>query len=190
MTAPEPRSHFTSAAGFRAWLSAHHADAPRLWLVFHKKHTATEQLTYGEALDEALCFGWIDSLVRRIDDDAFARLFTPRRDTARWSAVNLAHARRLIDAGRMTDAGRAKLGVSLDPAKAAPRASRPEALPPELEVDLRRDAAAWEAFQGLPPSCRREYVGWISSAKKPETRARRLDEAKGRLARGERLGLK
>lgn len=187
---PEPLLHFETRAAFRAWLEAHHGDHPPVWLRFYKKHTGRAQCTYDEAVEEALCFGWIDSLVRRLDEDCYAQLFSPRRDVTSWSATNLARARRLIAEGRMTPAGRARLGVDPEAALAAKADAAEPALDGELEAALRADRGAFRAFEGLPPSHRRQYVRWILQAKRPETRRRRLEEAKRLLAAGKPLGMK
>jgi uncharacterized protein YdeI (YjbR/CyaY-like superfamily) len=109
-------------AAWRKWLERNHAASRGVWLHFHKKHTGKASITYPEALDEALCFGWIDSIVRRIDADIYARKFTPRTNEKNWSARNLGHMQRLIDAGRMTEAGIRVLGVD----RAAPECRPPE----------------------------------------------------------------
>lgn len=180
-----------SRDAWRAWLAEHHGDDLRVWLVFWKPIAGETGVPYGEALDEALCFGWIDSLIKKLDEERYARLFTPRRDVTKWSKVNLARVRVLLAEGRMHEAGKAKLGVPLPAEGEATREEpRPEALPAELEATLKRRAAAWKAWEKLPPSHRREYVKWIVGAKKSETRERRLAEAIEKLVKGEKLGLK
>jgi uncharacterized protein YdeI (YjbR/CyaY-like superfamily) len=180
--------HFVDRRRWRAWLRQHHRKTKEVWLVFYKKRTGLASISYDAAVEEALCYGWIDSIVKRLDDERYARKFTPRTDTRRWSPSNLARARRLIAAGRMTKAGLAKLDADLDaPAPAPARSLR---VPPFFAAALKRNPAAREFFDSLAPSYRRHYVGWVSSAKREETRARRLEEAVALLAAGKKLGLK
>jgi len=174
-------------ASWRAWLAAHHRNEAGVWVVYFKKRSERRGVSYEESVEEALCFGWIDSLIRRIDDDRYARLFTPRKAGSQWSATNRRRWAKVVAEGRVTAAGRAR---APEPASSATRERAPESLSPDLERALRRDRKAWSHFERLAPSHRRRYVGWIMTAKKPETRKRRLGEAMERLARGETLGLK
>jgi uncharacterized protein YdeI (YjbR/CyaY-like superfamily) len=171
-------------AAWRSWLRRHHRTAPAIWLVY--RHTGRKSIRYPEALDEALCFGWIDGIVKRIDEDSYMQRFTPRRDPARWSPTNLRHMKRLIAAGRMTPAGLRVLGVPLAGAATdKPPTSRPPASdepPPFLRAALRRNRRAAAFFAALAPSHRRRYVAWLLDAKREETRARRLAEALRLLA--------
>jgi uncharacterized protein YdeI (YjbR/CyaY-like superfamily) len=180
---------FRDRAAWRRWLEAHHAGASEVWIVYFKKGTGTPSVTYPEALEEALCFGWIDGVRRRVDEERFTQRFTPRREGSRWSEVNRRHARRLLAEGRMAPAGLARLPADLQERLEPARPVTPE-LPGELETELRGHARAWATFEALAPSYRRLYVRWITEAKRPETRARRLAEAVGKLERGEKLGMK
>ncbi|MFH1465044.1 MAG: YdeI/OmpD-associated family protein [Pseudomonadota bacterium] len=176
-------------AAWRAWLQEHHASARVIWLRFNKKHTGEPGVRYEEAVQEALCYGWIDSIVRRLDERAYLQKFTPRTNTAKWSVSNRRRLKALVAEGRMTPAGLAVVGHALDaPVVEPPRP--PELLPPELDARLQAAPEAAAAFAALPPSHRRQYVGWITQAKREPTRLRRLDEAIARLSRGERLGWK
>ena len=176
-----------SADRWRKWLAAHHDSESEVWLVFRKGGAAGASLTYEEALDEALCFGWIDSLVRRLDDVRYARKFTPRRRDSRWSTANRKRYARLRAEGRIRPAGlnRPPAGRSGD----APAASV-SAVPAYILEALGRHPGALRCFKALAPSYRRLYVGWIDSAKREETKLRRLREAIGLLAAGRKLGLK
>jgi uncharacterized protein YdeI (YjbR/CyaY-like superfamily) len=174
-------------AAWRAWLERNHDSAAEIWLVFHKRHTATASVEYEAAVEEALCFGWIDSLVRRLDADRFARKFTPRRADSRWSALNRKRYARVAAAGLLTDAGRARPPTGR--VAGAPR--REEwSLPQYIEDAFKANGRAWRHFEQLAASYRRAYVGWIDSAKREETKRRRLREAVQRLGRGAKLGLK
>jgi uncharacterized protein YdeI (YjbR/CyaY-like superfamily) len=197
MGAQLEQREFGSRGEWRAWLEANHGSAPGLWLVFRKKHTGRRGLSYDEAVEEAICFGWIDGLVKRLDDERYRQRLTPRssRGATTWSESNLKRARRMIDAGLMTDAGRRLLGDALERYEAAGEVHRPPRadavdLPAELRAMLEGDAAARAAFEALPPSHQRQHLGWVMDAKKTPTRARRMAEVVRVLASGSRLGLK
>jgi len=177
-------------AAWRAWLAANAAAERELWLIFYKKQAGTPCVTYDEAVEEALCFGWIDGLIKRVDNDRYARRFTPRKKDGRWSELNKARVRKLVAEGRMTAAGLATVTFPLDPAEDAPAPRVEPALSDDLLARLQASEAAWANFNRLPPSHRRQYVGWIMAAVKPETRLRRLEEAIGKLAAGQPLGMK
>lgn len=174
-------------AQWREWLADHHDSESEVWLVFYKRQTGRPSLVYGEALDEALCFGWIDSLIKRLDDERYARKFTPRKPVSKWSAVNRKRYALLQASGRLTPAGLARAPAA--PSAEAPPPA-PAQLPPYIQEGLQRQPAAWEYFQRLAPSCRRQYVGWIDSAKRQETKLRRLQEAIALLTAGKPLGMK
>ncbi len=182
-----------SHEAWRAWLERHHDTVREVWVVFWKKHTGRPGLTYEEAVEEALCFGWIDSVITRLDEGRYAQKMTPRTDRAKWSESNRRRLRILLAEGRVTAAGLAAVdpGVlaSLEHPDPAPRPAPPE-LSPDLAATLAADPRAHEEFLRLPPSHRKRYVGWIMAAAREQTRRRRLAEAMDLLARGERLGLK
>lgn len=170
---------------WRKWLRAHGESEAEIWLVFHKRHTGLECIGYDDAVEEALCFGWIDSLIRRLDDDRYARKFTPRKPDSRWSPANRRRYAKLEEQGLLAAAGRARAPTSRS--AGAPSASK---LPPYIEKELKANPRAWAYFENLAPSYRRAYIGWIDSAKRQETKARRLREAVTLLESGRRLGLK
>ena len=174
-------------ADWRAWLERNHGAVAEIWLVFHKRHSATPCVAHEAAIEEALCFGWIDSLVRRLDENRYAIKFTPRTSNSRWSALNVRRYARVEASGLLTDAGRARPPTDRL-AVAPPRRKWP--LPKYIEKALKANGRAWRHFERLAASYRRAYIGWIDSAKREETKQRRLREAVQRLARGEKLGLK
>jgi uncharacterized protein YdeI (YjbR/CyaY-like superfamily) len=180
--------HFAERRAWRAWLEENHEKVHEVWLLFYKKHTGVATISYDDAVEEALCYGWIDSLIKRLDEDRYARKFTPRSDTSRWSASNLARIERLKAAGRMTPAGLAKIpdGVTA----VVPPAKQVGAVPAYFRDALDANPSARETFEGLAPSYRRNYVAWVDSAKREATRRRRLAEALARLEKGERLPMK
>jgi uncharacterized protein YdeI (YjbR/CyaY-like superfamily) len=149
------------------------------------------RISYDHAVEEALCFGWVDSIVKRIDDEKFAQKFTPRRDCANWSASNKHRVRKLIKEERMTEAGLAKINLAVlgEETPAKPRKGG-GAIPRFIRQALMASPRAWEHFQNLAPSYRRVYVAWIMDAKKEETRRRRLREAVSRLEQNKKLDLK
>jgi uncharacterized protein YdeI (YjbR/CyaY-like superfamily) len=178
---------FASAQEWRAWLQEHHATATEVWVGMHKRHTGRPSVTWAEAVREALCFGWIDGQVRRIDDERHMQRFTPRR-TRRWSAVNVALVSELEAAGLMTPAGRAAFDARDRSQVPYSTSRRPAQLPPEWDARLRADdpeaAAFWDA---TPPSYRKAVAFWLTDAKRDETRERRFAELLAACARGERL---
>ena len=177
-----------SVAEWRDWLTKHHDRELEIWLVFNKRHTGRPSIAYSDALDEALCFGWVDSLVKRLDENRYARKFTPRREHSAWSDVNRERYEALAAAGRLTPAGKQR--PPTDRRAIAPAKKVGSTLPQYIGQALARSPAALRNFEQLPPSHRRNYIGWIESAKKEETRLKRLNEAIRMLAAGQRLGLK
>jgi uncharacterized protein YdeI (YjbR/CyaY-like superfamily) len=179
-----------SRAHWHAWLQKHHASVAEIWLVFHKQHTGTKCVDREASIEEALCFGWIDSLVRRLDDERYAVKFTPRKPDSRWSDVNRRRFASLEKRGLLMPAGRAKAPTGKRAYAVRQRRPLDAAVPRYIERALKAEPAAWQFFTTLAPSYRRAYVGWIGAAKREETRERRLREAVQRLAKGEKLGLK
>ena len=170
--------YFPSPAAFRAWLEAHHASADELWVGYHKKATGRPSMTWSESVDEALCFGWIDGLRRRVDADRYTIRFTPRRSGSNWSRVNLAKVEVLIAQERMQPAGLAAYdGRTQSAAAGDPDEEPPQKLPAAYVQAFReRDELAWAFFEGQSPSYRRTAIGWVLSAKREETRWRRLEQ--------------
>lgn len=172
-----------SRAAWRRWLAANHGRSTGVWLVFHKRHTGVTCLEYDDAVEEALCYGWIDSVLKRLDEARYVRKFTPRRPGSVWSAVN---RRRYADLARR--------GLLARPGRERPPTGRVAPPVPAMPAYIRRALTArpraWEAFRGLAPSRRRLYVGWVHSARREETRARRLREIVRVLLAGKPLGMK
>jgi uncharacterized protein YdeI (YjbR/CyaY-like superfamily) len=179
---------FPSQAAFRTWLGKHHARAAELWVGFYNKASGKKGMTYPEAVDEALCWGWIDGVKKKVDEERYTNRFTPRKAVSKWSDVNLRRYAELAAAGRVAEPGRAAF-ARYDPAKHGGYSfeARPEAFPAELEGELRRHPAAWAFFQAQPPGYRRNVIRWVSSAKRPETRLRRLARLVQVSATGDRL---
>jgi uncharacterized protein YdeI (YjbR/CyaY-like superfamily) len=179
-----------SRAQWHTWLRKHHASVAEIWLVFHKQHTRTASVDREASVEEALCFGWIDSLVRRLDDARYAVKFTPRKPDSRWSDVNRRRYASLEKRGLLMPAGRANAPKGKRAYAMRQRRPLDAPVPAYIEHAFKAEPAAWRFFETLAPSYRRAYVGWIDAAKRDETRARRLREAVARLGKGEKLGLK
>jgi len=175
---------------WREWLEEHHASEPEVWLVFHKQHTGVASIEYKDALDEALCFGWVDSLVKRLDDRRFARKFTPRKPDSRWSDVNRKRYAALKAVGRVKPAGVARAPAGRGSAPKPQKVALPATLPGYMEAALKKHPPAFRYFKALPPEQRRRYFAWIESAKQQATKDRRLEEALRLLTAGKELGLK
>lgn len=186
MTAELMTLRVRSRPEWRAWLKEHHASSPGVWFVFYKAHTGVKSLPYEDTVREALCFGWIDSLVTRLDDDRYALKVTPRQPTSKWSEINRKRWAALKAAGLLTSAG---LAAAPTDNSYAPRPAIP-ALPVYIAKALKANVKAWEFFRELAPTYRRDFVVWIHTAKRPETRERRIRESIRLLAAGKKLGLK
>jgi uncharacterized protein YdeI (YjbR/CyaY-like superfamily) len=180
--------HFVDRASWRAWLEANRESTRELWMVCYKKHTGRENISYDDAVEEALCVGWIDSLIKRLDEDRYARKFTPRTNTGKWSELNLRRVAKLKAEGRMTPTGLARLDPDVKPVASA--AKRPLEVPPFFQEALEASPAARAFFAQLAPSYRRQFVGWVSEAKREATRQKRLSEAISLMAQGKKLSMK
>jgi uncharacterized protein YdeI (YjbR/CyaY-like superfamily) len=176
----------SSRQQWRTWLRKHHAASRGVWLVFYKGRAVARSISYEDSVREALCFGWIDSLIKRIDDGRYARKFTPRHPTSNWSDSNRKRWLQLKEARLLAAAGLAAAPTDM---VCAPRRAIPN-LPAYLAEALKANPKAWNFFQQLAPSYRRHFVAWIHVAKRPETRAKRILESIVLLSTGKKLGLK
>lgn len=183
----KPRA-FRTPADFRAWLARSHDRETELMLRVYKVHAASKGITYQQALDEALCYGWIDGVRRSLDADSFTQRFTPRKASSYWSRVNIAKAEALIKAGRMAKPGLERF-ERRDMSKSAKYSFEREtaAFTPELEKEFRKARAAWTFFQAQPPGYRRLLTFYVMSAKQEETRQKRLKRLMDASAKGKRL---
>jgi len=181
-------TYFKSASHFRLWLEANHSSVRELWVGFFKKDSGKAAITYAEAVDEALCFGWIDGLKKRVDDLSYTHRFTPRKPKSNWSRINIQHAKRLKRAGRMTAAG-IKAFAKRDAKRSGVYSfeNTPRKLRPADERRFKANRAAWRFFRQQPPGYRRIANWWVVSAKKEETRARRLSRLIEDSGSGRRL---
>ena len=178
---------------WRKWLAKNYDKEKELWLIYYKENTGKPSIPYEDSVEEALCFGWIDSIVKKMDEEKYARKFTPRTDKTKWSVLNKRRVKKLIKEGRMTKIGLSKIGPSVLKRK---EVTVKEGLKKKLEIpdylkkSLMKNRKAWQNFTKLAPSYQRNYIGWIISAKKPETRQKRIKEAIELLVKNKKLGLK
>ncbi len=187
--APVEPTYFATPADFRAWLEEHHADAAELLVGFHKKGSGRPSITWPESVDQALCFGWIDGVRRSLGDHGYTIRFTPRKARSTWSAVNIKRAKELIEEGLMRPAGLAAFERrSDDRSRIYAYEQRKQAkLDPAAEREFRANRNAWDFFADQAPWYRRTATHWVTSAKKEETRRRRLQTLIEDSAAGRRL---
>jgi uncharacterized protein YdeI (YjbR/CyaY-like superfamily) len=185
---PEP-IFFESPEAFYAWLEENHDTATEVYVGYWKKHTGKPSLTWSQAVDQALCFGWIDTRVNRIDEDSHMQRFTPRKPGSNWSKVNVEKMKKLTEAGRVKPAGLAAFERRREDRTGVYSFERKEAarLEPEQEERFRANDAAWEFFQSQAPWYKRTAIHLVTSAKKSETRERRLNQLIEDSAAGRRL---
>lgn len=160
-----------SAEVWREWLAEHGRSATEAWLVIHHQRSGVPSVRYAEAIEQALCFGWIDGLHRSHDERSSRLRFTPRRPTSTWSAVNRERATRMIEQGLMTEAGQALIDLARASDTWSPVAA---GVPDDLRARLAADPVARDHFEGFPPSSKRLILEWVAAAKRPATRERRL----------------
>jgi uncharacterized protein YdeI (YjbR/CyaY-like superfamily) len=181
---------FESAEELRAWFEAHHDTAPELQVGYYKVGTGRASITHPEAVDEALCVGWIDGVMHRIDDERYMVRFTPRRPQSRWSAINIERVAELEKAGRMRPAGLAAFARRTPERTGTYSYERGTGtLDPAMEAAFRRKKRAWTFFEAQPPWYRRTAAYWVMSAKRPETREKRLAALIADSAAGRRIGV-
>ena len=189
---PDPADpiFFPTPAALRAWLEEHHATARGLWVGFHRKRSGQPSITWPEAVDQALCYGWIDGVRRTVDADRYTIRFTPRSPRSTWSAVNVRRATELLDLGLMRPAGRRAFEARTEARTATYSYEQRQtaALDDADEARFRADPAAWAFFQAQPPGYRQTAIWWVVSAKRPETRQRRLASLIADSAQGRRIG--
>ena len=182
---------FRSAAEFRKWLERNHETADELLVGFYKKGSGRPSITWPESVDEALCFGWIDGIRRSIDDESYSIRFTPRRPRSNWSAVNIRRVAELTKLGRMQPAG-LRAFEARDPDRSQiysfEQGAEARKLSPEYQKQLEANKKAWAFFQAQPPYYRGVCAYWVMSAKKAETRLKRLAKLIEVSAKGQRFG--
>ena len=193
MSGPPNPAYFPTPADFRRWLERHHDSATELLVGFRKKGTGRPSIDWPQARDQALCFGWIDGVRRSLGADSYTIRFTPRRPGSLWSRINLARVEALRADGLMTEAGERALAEGKPRPSAYSYESEERALEPEETERFQANPAAWSDWQSRPPGYRKMVLHWVTSAKRPETRAKRLatlieDCAAGRKIKGADIG--
>ena len=170
--------YFRDRNAWRKWLERNHGRKSEIWILAFKRHVGKRSVSYEEALEEAICYGWIDSRMRRIDDERHTWRFVPRRPDSIWSLGNRGRAERLIREGRMTPAGLETIKAARKSGKwaMAYAPSRPPRMPKDLKEALMQNTKAWTNFQAFAKSYRTTYLYWIASAKRDETRRKRIQE--------------
>jgi uncharacterized protein YdeI (YjbR/CyaY-like superfamily) len=168
---------------WRRWLEKNFERSDEIWLVYYKKASGKPTVSYDHAVEEALCFGWIDGMIKRLDEECYAQRFTPRKAKSPWSKSNIQRVERLMGEGKMMPAGlkayHSGYGREVPP--------MPTELPKVLEDRFRKQRAAWANYEKFPPGYRRMTAGWVASAKKEETRVKRLEKLIEYSARNERI---
>jgi uncharacterized protein YdeI (YjbR/CyaY-like superfamily) len=189
--------NFNSKVEFRNWLQKNHESSSGIWMIFFKKHTDKECINYNDALEEALCFGWIDSLVKKIDDEKYARKFTPRKNSIKWSEINKKKVIELIKKGEMTQAGLKKMDFRINSTtndseldEHQKKGTAKFVIPDFIINEFAKNEPALVNFNNLAPSHQRNYILWITNAKREETIMKRINESIGLLKENKTLGLK
>jgi uncharacterized protein YdeI (YjbR/CyaY-like superfamily) len=170
-------------AEWRRWLAKNASRCEEIWLGFYKKASGKQTISYDHAVEEALCFGWVDGMKKKLDEECYAFRFTPRKAKSQWSKSNLQRVERLIAEGKMMPAG-LKVYNSEQRLEVPPM---PTQMPQELEKEFRKQRVAWANFERFPPGYRRLTTGWVASAKKEETQRKRLEKLIEHSARNERM---
>ena len=173
-------------AAWRTWLERNHESVKEIWIVYAKKHSKMKSVSYEEAVEEAICFGWIDGQVRTVDEDRFMQRFSPRTKKSRWSELNIARAEKMINTGLMTDAGRAIFNEAMKQERTVPSLTS-YSIPDELEAALASSPVALRNYQNMAPTYRLMYAAWVDTAKMPETRQRRAEKSIGLLMANKKL---
>ncbi|MHC4122866.1 MAG: YdeI/OmpD-associated family protein [Planctomycetota bacterium] len=177
---------------WRGWLLQNHTIENEVWLIFYKKETGKPIVPYDATVEEALCFGWIDSIIKKNDDTKYARKFIRRNDSSRWSALNKRRAAKMIKEGKMTKAGLSKIKTAKKTGHWNP-VGKPKidfAMSAEFKDALSQNQRAKDNFEKLAVSYRKQYIGWINFAKRTETKKKRIAESIALLEKGKKLGLK
>lgn len=181
-----------SLTEWRAWLQENRDSSQGVWLVFYKKESGKPTMTYEEAIEEALCHGWIDSIIKKVDEECYLRKFTPRKDDSKWSALNKKRVEKMTREKRMTSAGMAKVEI----AKQNGVWDKPEEprhqfeMHEDFQTALDRNPGALEFFDSLNKADRQQYIYWVASAKREETRQKRIKASLELLQKRQKLGLK
>jgi uncharacterized protein YdeI (YjbR/CyaY-like superfamily) len=189
--------YFESRKSFRSWLEKNHDKSPGIWIIFYRKYVKIECIKYSEALEEALCFGWIDSIIKKIDNEQYARKFTPRTNTTKWSELNKKTVIALIEKGKMTEAGLKKIDIYLKTGRVEwenqelkEKKTKEFDIPDFIMEEFAKNEPALTNFNNLAQTYKRHYILWITTARRGETIHNRLKESIELLKENKKLGLK
>jgi uncharacterized protein YdeI (YjbR/CyaY-like superfamily) len=184
--------YFKTFHEWREWLQNNHDKETEVWLIFFLKETGKPSMDYESAVEEALCFGWIDSIIKKIDDAKYARKFTPRNDNSKWSDLNKKRVAGLLKSNRMTKMGAAKIEIAKKNGQweKPDRPNIPIDIPKDFQAALDRNPKAKTHFEELARSYQKQYIGWIVMAKRPETKEKRIKESIELLEKDQKLPLK
>jgi len=176
---------------WRKWLSINHSIKKEIWVIYYKKHTLKPRVPYNAAVEEALCYGWIDSTVKRIDEERYCQKFTPRNIKSVWSDLNKERVKKLIEAKKMTRSGLTKIEAAKENGKWDEEylVNKNNPIPKIFKDELNNHSKAKVNFENLPPSHKKHYINWIIAAKKNETKLRRCNKAIEMLNDNKRMGM-
>ena len=183
--------YVTERKEWREWLKRNHSKKKEIWLIYYKKHTGTPRIPYDDAVEEALCYGWIDSTVKRIDEETIMQKFTQRNKNSKWSKLNKQRVEKMIKSGKMRKAGMDRVGDAKRNGEwdAAYAVKDDVEMPPELETALNKNIKAKVNFDNFAPSYRRNYIGWVANAKRQETIDKRIKEVVKRAEKNIKPGM-
>jgi uncharacterized protein YdeI (YjbR/CyaY-like superfamily) len=188
-----PTLYLTTRKQWRQWLTKNYKTSKEIWLVYYRKETGEPSIPYEDSVEEALCFGWIDSIIKKLDNDSYARKFTPRTNMTKWSNPNKKRMSKMLVAGLVTKAGLATIEnimLVANKSGAAPKKPSVIEMPDYIREAFKQNKTVWDNFNALAKSYQRDYILWISSAKKEMTRVRRIEESIKLLKQNQKLGLK
>ena len=172
---------------WRLWLQKNHKSKEGIWLIYYKKHTGQTSIPYTDAVEEAICFGWIDGRIKKIDDDKYMQRYTPRTPKSLWSELNIERAKKMIKLGNMTELGFKAFSEGMKTKERVP-SSKNFSVPPYFKTALIKNKKAWNNFQNFSPSAQLAYVYWVNTAKTEETRQKRIRKTIEQLARNKKFG--
>ena len=182
--------YITNRKEWRNWLKENHNLKKEIWLIYYKRHTNKPRIPYNDAVEEAICFGWIDSTIKSIDNEKYMQKFTPRNKRSKWSDLNKERAKKMITAKKMTKVGFIKLDdVDLN-SRGKKETKKELKIPGDLKKELKNKTDTWQNFNNLAPSYKKQYIDWLNSSKKDETRQKRIKEITDKLEKNEKLGMK
>lgn len=183
--------HFKTRNQWRGWLEKNHGRKKEVWLKYYKRNSGKKSVSYEEAVEEAICFGWIDTTARSVDDESYMQKFTPRNPRSAWSLLNKRRALKMMKAGRMTKAGMAKIRVAKESGAwaGAYTLKKTAKMPQDLKKALEKNERAQENFNNFPNGARNYYVMWVEDAKLEETRRRRIRRVVAFCTKGVKYGM-